>query len=242
MPDSSLPGDVRATIGRRVELLADDTRRMLAAASVLGRRFDVAPLAATTVKLDRRRRHGGARGGGRGRGRRRRRRRPLHVRPRTHRGHALRRASPGPPGAPAPGRGRGDASDLEPTIRRCAAIAYHYCRALPAGDRARAVDYARRAGDDGGERGAPEQAIQHFERAREAAVGGERRNPRRGRSGRRCCATWATRTTSAGQTEAAQADLREADRTRRRRQRHDRPRPVGARPDGRGRRSRSAST
>ena len=48
MPDSELPGDVRATIGRRVELLADDTRRMLAAASVLGRRFDVATLAATT--------------------------------------------------------------------------------------------------------------------------------------------------------------------------------------------------
>ena len=51
MPDSTLPGDVHATIGRRVELLADDTRRMLAAASVFGRRFDVAPLAAA-VKLD----------------------------------------------------------------------------------------------------------------------------------------------------------------------------------------------
>ena len=44
----TLPGDIRATIGRRVELLAEDTRRMLAAASVLGRRFDVATLAATT--------------------------------------------------------------------------------------------------------------------------------------------------------------------------------------------------
>ena len=47
MPDPELPGDIRATIGRRVELLAEDTRRMLAAASVFGRRFDVAPLAAT---------------------------------------------------------------------------------------------------------------------------------------------------------------------------------------------------
>ena len=51
MPEPQLPGDVRATIGRRVDLLADDTRRMLAAASVLGRRFDLATLAATT-RLD----------------------------------------------------------------------------------------------------------------------------------------------------------------------------------------------
>src|SRR5262245_65034214 len=48
MPVPELPGDIRATIDRRIERLGDDTRRMLAAASVLGRRFQLPVLAATT--------------------------------------------------------------------------------------------------------------------------------------------------------------------------------------------------
>ena len=54
------------------------------------------------------RRHGRARGRGRGRGRDRRGRRPLRLLARTGGGHALRRPHPDPPGAAAPGRGRGD--------------------------------------------------------------------------------------------------------------------------------------
>ena len=146
MPDSSLPGDVRATIGRRVELLADDTRRMLAAASVLGRRFDLAhprgdhPLDPDVVI-------GRARRGRRGRGDRRRGRRSLPF------AHALVEdtlydASPPTRRAATPRRGRGGprATRARPT-RRSPTIAYHYCRALPAGDRdpGRGVRAARRS-------------------------------------------------------------------------------------------------
>jgi tetratricopeptide (TPR) repeat protein len=172
MPEPELPGDIRATIGRRVKLLAEDTRRMLAAASVLGRRFDVATLAATThtdpvvvtaaladavaaeVVIDE----------GDGRyvfshalvedtlydGLTRTRRTRLH-------------------------RAAAEAIEqLEPTDPPLAAIAHHYCRALPSGDPLRAVDYARRAGAEAADRGASEQAVQHYEQAREiAGIGAE---------------------------------------------------------------------
>ena len=165
MPESELPGDIRATIGRRVELLAEDTRRMLAAASVLGRRFDVRTLAATThtdrsvvaaalvdavaaeVVID----------DGDGR----------YVF-----SHALvedtlydgltwtRRARLHRAAAEA-------MEQLEPENPPLAAIADHYCRALPTGDPQRAVDYARRAGEEAADRGACEQAVQHYEQARD---------------------------------------------------------------------------
>ncbi len=167
MPEPELPGDIRATIGRRVELLAEDTRRMLAAASVLGRRFDVTTLAATThtdravvtaaladavaaeVVIDE----------GDGRyifshalvedtlydGLTRTRRARLH-------------------------RAAAEAMEqLEPANPPLAAIAHHYCRALPSGDPRRAVDYARRAGEEAADRGASEQALHHYEQARAVA-------------------------------------------------------------------------
>jgi tetratricopeptide (TPR) repeat protein len=170
LPDPALPGDLRATIGRRVELLADDTRRMLAAASVLGRRFDIATLSAT-IHLD-----------------------PVVVTAalgdavtaevvvdegdgRYVFAHALiedtlydgltatRRARLHRAAAESFER-------LQPEHPPLAVIADHYCRALPSGNRARAVDYAWRAGVEAAQRGASEQAVQHFERAREAADGG----------------------------------------------------------------------
>ena len=58
---------------------------------------------------------------------------------------------------------------LHPEDPPLAAIAYHRCAALPAGDRDLAVDYAQRAGADAAERGAHEQAAQHYERALDAA-------------------------------------------------------------------------
>ncbi len=207
MPDSTLPGDVRATIGRRVELLADDTRRMLAAASVFGRRFDVAPLAAA-VKLDPDVVTAALReavaaevvvddGGG-------------HY---TF-AHALIEDTLYDSLTPARRdrlhRAAAEAlEDLGADDPPLAAIAYHYCRALPAGDRARAVEYACRAGNDAAARGAPEQAIQHFERAREAAAGGE--------VGTLDAVGWDALLCDlgdaydhAGQTEAAQATFAEA--------------------------------
>ncbi len=167
MPDPELPGDIRATIGRRVELLAEDTRRMVAAASVLGRRFDVATLAATTrtdravvaaaladavaaeVVIDE--------GDGR-----------------YFFSHALveatlyecltrtRRARLHRAAAEA-------LEQLQPENPPLAAIAHHYCLALPTGDPRRAVDYARRAGEEAADRGASEQAVQHYEQARAVA-------------------------------------------------------------------------
>ena len=105
-------------------------------------------------------------------------------------------ASPRPagPGSIAP-RPRPSSSSSR-TTRRSPRSPYHYCRALPAGDRARAVDYACRAGADAAERGASEQAVQHFERAREAAAGGDGGALDAGRAGPHCCATSATRTTT----------------------------------------------
>ena len=182
MPDSTLPGDVRATIGRRVELLADDTRRMLAAASVFGRRFDVAPLAAA-VKLDPDVVIAALReavaaevvvddGGG-------------HY---TF-AHALIEDTLYDSLTPARRarlhRAAAEAlEELGADDPPLAAIAYHYCRALPAGDRARAVEYARRAGNDAAARRrarAGDPALRTGARS-----GGRRRgrNPRRGRLGR----------------------------------------------------------
>jgi tetratricopeptide (TPR) repeat protein len=152
-----------------LELLADDTRRILAAASVLGRRFELPMLVAVTrvdpavvtgalreaitaelVREEAPDRYAFA-----------------HAlveatlydgmtptrRARLHRAaaEALERATPDDP--------------------PLAAIAYHFCRALPIGERAVAVDYARRAGADAAARGAAEQAVQHYERALEAARG-----------------------------------------------------------------------
>ena len=207
MPDSTLPGDVRATIGRRVELLADDTRRMLAAASVFGRRFDVAPLA-MAIKLE-----------------------PdvviaalreaVAAEVVTDDGdghytfaHALIEDtlydSLTPTRRARLHRAAADALEqLSPDDPPLAAIAYHSCRALPAGDRTRAVDYARRAGADAATRGASEQAVQHFERAREAAAGGD--------AGTLGAVEWGALLCDlgdaydhAGQTEAAQATYAEA--------------------------------
>jgi tetratricopeptide (TPR) repeat protein len=172
MPEPALPGDVRAAIGRRVELLADDTRRMLAAASVLGRRFDVGTLSATThldpkvvtaaledaraaeVVVDE--------GGGRYAFAHALTEDTLYESLTASRRARLHRAA-----AEA-------FEQLHPTDPPLAVIADHYLRALPAGNRALAVDYARRAGLDAAQRGATEQAVQHFERAREAAESGEK--------------------------------------------------------------------
>jgi tetratricopeptide (TPR) repeat protein len=167
-PGPDLPGNVHATIGRRVELLGDDTRRILAAASVLGRRFDVATLAAIThldqptvsaaladaitadVVLDE------------GEGR-------------YAFAHALvedtlyeslteaRRARLHRAAAEA-------FESLAPADPPLAVIADHYGRALPSGNRLVAVDYARRAGAEAAARGACEQAVQHYERALDAAT------------------------------------------------------------------------
>jgi tetratricopeptide (TPR) repeat protein len=159
---------VHATIGRRVDLLADDTRRILAAASVLGRRFDLPTLAATT-HLDRET-VGAALADA------------VAADVVTDEGedkyafaHALvedtlyeslteaRRARLHRAAAEA-------FEQLAPLDPPLAVIADHYCRALPSGNRLLAVDYARRAGADAAARGACEQAVQHFERARHEAT------------------------------------------------------------------------
>ena len=164
MPDSELPGDVRATIERRVDLLAEDTRRMLAAASVLGRRFDLTTLAATTridpdvvtaalaeavaaeVIVDE--------GDG-------------YLFAHALVEDTLYRSLP-PTRRLRLHRAAAEAYErLAPTDPPLATIAFHYCRALPAVDRTRAVEYARRAGAEAAERGASEQAVQHYERARD---------------------------------------------------------------------------
>jgi tetratricopeptide (TPR) repeat protein len=162
--DGAPPG-LRETILRRVDLLGEDTRRVLAAGSVLGRTFELALLAEMTgveepdlrasladalaaeVVVD----------AGRGRftfahallqdamydqlGATRRAR--LHLRA----AEAIRDRYP----------------------EALATIAHHQCCSLPAGDRADAVEAARRAGRDAAARGAHEQAAEHFERALEVA-------------------------------------------------------------------------
>jgi tetratricopeptide (TPR) repeat protein len=169
-PERTFPDDVREAIGRRVELLADDTQRLLAAASVLGRDFDVGVLA-TATKLDVDVVTAGLQeavaaevvvAGGSGR---------------YTFAHALvenacydrlspvRRARLHRAAAEAFEQ-RGDDAPV-------AAIAYHYCCALPWADRARAVDYAWRAGAEAAARGASDQAVVHLERALEAARGGD---------------------------------------------------------------------
>ncbi len=167
MPEPIWPDDVRSTIGRRVELLADDTRRILAAASVLGRRFDLATLAATT-RLDSEIVAGALA-------------EAVAAEVITPEGddrfafaHALvedtlydsltsaRRSR-------IHGAAAAALEQLDPDDPPLAAIAYHRCAALPAGDRDLAVDYAQRAGADAAARGAHEQAVQHYERALDAA-------------------------------------------------------------------------
>jgi len=153
--------DLRATILRRVDLLADDTRRILAAGSVVGRSFDLTLLGAMTdlepavlaaalseavaaeVVVD----------DGDGR---------------YTFSHALVQdalySGLGPTRRVRLHRRAAEAIEsLRPD--EIAAIAHHHCCALPVGDRDRAVDAARRAGADAAVRGAHEQAVEHFERA-----------------------------------------------------------------------------
>jgi tetratricopeptide (TPR) repeat protein len=171
MREPDLPGDVRATIERRVDLLADDTRRMLAAASVLGRRFDVAALAATT-HLD-----------------------PLTVTAALADAvaaevvidegdghylfaHALIEATLYDGLAPSRRarlhRAAADAYEhLDGNPPQVAVIAHHYFRALPDVDRRVAVDASCRAAMEAAGRGACAQAVQHYEHALDAATGGD---------------------------------------------------------------------
>lgn len=162
MADTTLP-DLPDTITRRVGTLPEDARRILASASVLGRTFDTGLLAATTGiatavllgALQEAEAAGLLQADGDGR---------------FTFAHALVESTLY--GSLDPARRcrlhRRAAEALEQDEQgdhRLAVIAHHLCCALPAGDRARAVEYAARAGDDAAERGAHEHAVRLYERA-----------------------------------------------------------------------------
>jgi tetratricopeptide (TPR) repeat protein len=162
-----LPDNVRETIAKRVWMLAADSRRILAAASVLGRSFDPKVLteitglndeavegaladgvAATVVGPD---------------GADRYRFSHALVEDTLYDGlGATRRARLHKAAADALER-------LSPDDPPVASIAHHLCLALPLGDPARAVEFAHRAAADASANGAHEQAAEHYARALEAA-------------------------------------------------------------------------
>ena len=82
--------------------------------------------------------------------------RPLPLRPRAVSRNAVRRdrAAAAQPLAPEGGAGAG-AGAGDDIARQLPALAYHYWAALPGGDAARAIDYARRGGRTGRQRVRP---------------------------------------------------------------------------------------
>lgn len=164
MADEPLP-DLRETILRRVDLLADETRRTLAVGSVLGRVFDISVLGAMT-QLDPKVLSGALA-------------EAVAAEVVVNQGdgqyvfsHALvQDALYSGLGATRRVRLHHRAAEaiesLHPDL--VAAIAHHHCCALPAGDRNRAVEFACRAGAEAAEHGAHEQAVGHYERALAAA-------------------------------------------------------------------------
>lgn len=167
MPEHALPEDVRATIVRRCDLLAEDTRRILSAASVLGRTFELPVLAALTrlpetaveVAL------AGAVAT-----------EVVRVEPdgRYTFAHALVEATlyESLPPTRRARLHRAAAEVLEqlhPAEPPVAAIAHHCCSSVPLTAPSRAAEYAHRAGSEAVERGAWEQAVDHFRRALDAA-------------------------------------------------------------------------
>lgn len=173
-PDPDLPADVRAAIARRCGLVADDTRRILSAAAVLGRTFEPAVLVTLTrlppAAVDAALADGEAcelvRAEADGR--------YTFV-------HALVEATLydalGPTRRARLHRAAAEALErLHPSHPPLAAIAHHCCSSVPLTEPDRAAAYAQRAGREAGERGAWEQAVGHFRRALDAA-----------RTGGACC-------------------------------------------------------
>ena len=129
---------------------------------------------------------------------------------------------------------------LEPANPPLAAIAYHYCRALPSGDPRPGPSTTRaEPGDDGGRRGArPSRRCSTSNRPAKRPPAATVGTLDVAAADDACCATWATRTTAPGSTERAQETYAEAVDLADARRRHVGLARVRARSDGRGRRVR----
>ena len=160
---SGLPVSIREVIGRRVARLGAPTRDALSMAAVIGRDFD-ADVLARVAELDEDtlidllrpgRRRGVAHRGRRGR--------PVHVRPRPHRAHALRRVSLPAGGAAPIGGSRRRSRSSGATIRPGGSGSSPTTGLAPRPpDAGKAIAYAQQAGDRALAQLAPDEALRWY--------------------------------------------------------------------------------